>query len=53
MKNPIEPNTIGYPLRAIPVELWDKAKHRAITERLTLRELILIALEEYLDKPAK
>jgi hypothetical protein len=40
--------TITYLLRNIPTTLWDRAKHRAVDEGLTLRALILKALEEYL-----
>lgn len=40
--------TITYLLRNIPTTLWDRAKHRAVDEGLTLRSLILKALEEYL-----
>ena len=39
----------GYLLRDIPSELWDRAKHRAIDEGISLRELILSALESYLE----
>ena len=41
----------AYPLRNIPKELWDAAKHRVIEENLdSLRELILKVLQEYLEK---
>ena len=41
----------AYPLRDIPKELWDAAKHRVIEENLdSLRELILKVLQEYLEK---
>jgi hypothetical protein len=40
-------STGNYILRDIPSELWDKAKHRAIEEGVSLRELILNAIEEY------
>lgn len=48
-------STSGYLLRDIPSELWDRAKHRAIDEGVSLRELILVALESYLvqSAPAK
>jgi hypothetical protein len=42
--------TLNYLLRNIPVELWDRAKHRAIDDGISLRELILRALEYYLKK---
>ena len=38
----------GYLLRDIPEELWDQAKHKAVDERLSLRDLLLKALREYL-----
>jgi hypothetical protein len=40
--------TINYLLRNIPVELWDRAKHRAVDDGISLRELILRAIENYL-----
>lgn len=41
----------AYPLRNIPKEIWDTAKHRVIEENLdSLRELILKVLQEYLEK---
>ena len=39
----------AYPLRDIPTDLWNAAKHRAVDEGLSLRELILKALGEYLS----
>ena len=38
----------AYLLRDIPAELWTAAKHKAVDEGLSLRELILKALQEYL-----
>ncbi len=38
----------AYLLRDIPEQLWTAAKHRAVDEGLSLRELILKALQEYL-----
>ena len=44
-----ETHSVGaYLLRDIPAELWLAAKHRAVDEKLNLRELILKALQEYL-----
>ena len=40
----------NYLLRDVPAELWTAAKHRAIDEGMSLRELILKALQEYLMK---
>jgi hypothetical protein len=40
----------SYLLRDIPAELWTAAKHKAVDEKLNLRELILKALQEYLMK---
>ncbi len=38
----------SYLLRDIPAELWIAAKHKAVDEGLSLRELILKALQEYI-----
>lgn len=46
-------STGDYILRDIPKELWDRAKHRAVDEGVSLRELILMAVGEYLDKTAQ
>jgi len=43
------PETGDYLLRDVPQELWDKAKHRAIDEHITLRELIIQSLQQYLS----
>ena len=43
----------GYILRDIPIDLWDRAKHRAIDEGKSLREMLLTALEAYLPAPKK
>ncbi len=40
----------SYLLRDIPEQLWTAAKHKAVDEKLSLRELILKALQEYLMK---
>jgi hypothetical protein len=40
----------GYMLRDIPQELWDKAKHKAIDKGLSLRELILQSVKEFIDR---
>jgi hypothetical protein len=37
-----------YLLRDIPKELWNEAKHASIDKGLSLRELILEALESYI-----
>lgn len=39
----------GYLLRDIPQELWDKAKHKAVDEGGSLRNVILNALRKYLE----
>lgn len=44
-----EYSTGNYILRDIPKELWDKAKHRAIDDGVSLREIALNAIEAYLD----
>lgn len=38
-----------YLLRDIPDELWDRAKHRAVDDGVSLRELVLTALEKHLS----
>ena len=44
-----ETHSVGaYLLRDIPAELWIAAKHKAVDEGLSLRELILKALQEYI-----
>ena len=43
----------AYPLRNVPSELWTKAKHIAIDKKITLRELIINALTEYVKKNKK
>jgi hypothetical protein len=40
----------GYLLRDIPKELWDRAKHKAIDKEISLRELILQAVSEFIDR---
>ena len=39
-----------YLIRDFPEDLHKAAKHRAVDENITLRELILKAVEEYLRK---
>jgi hypothetical protein len=41
--------TITYLLRNIPTALWDRAKHKAVDEGISLRELIFRAIENYLQ----
>lgn len=43
-----EEKKINYLLRDIPKELWDKAKHKAVDENCTLRELILASIQKTL-----
>ena len=38
----------NYLLRDVPQELWDRAKHRAIDDGDSLRDLVLKALHSYL-----
>ena len=46
-----ESNSVDrYLLRDIPKDLWIAAKHRAIDDDISLRDLILIALREYVDR---
>jgi len=40
--------TTTYLLRDIPDELWNRAKHRAVDDGVSLRDLILSAVESYL-----
>jgi hypothetical protein len=42
-------STGNYILRDIPSDLWDKAKHRAVDDGVSLRELILDALQKHLS----
>jgi hypothetical protein len=46
-------STGDYVLRDIPKELWDRAKQKAFKDGISLRELILTAIQEYLDKTAE
>lgn len=39
-----------YTIKDIPATLWLRVRHRALDEARTIRELILDALREYLDK---
>jgi hypothetical protein len=41
----------GYLLRDIPEELWNRAKHRAVDDGCSLRDLILEAIETFLQSP--
>jgi hypothetical protein len=41
-------STSNYILRDVPSNLWNKAKHKAIDDGVSLREIVLIALEKYL-----
>jgi hypothetical protein len=43
-----EYSTGNYILRDIPRELWDAAKHRAIDDGVSLRELVLTAIQAHL-----
>ena len=36
----------AYQLRDIPEKLWDRVKHKAIDEKMSIRELILDRLEK-------
>lgn len=39
----------NYLLRDLPEDLWTKAKHRAVDDGDSLRDLILKALHKYVD----
>lgn len=41
---------MDYLLKDIPEDLWSKAKHRVVDDKISLKELIVRALEEYLNK---
>ena len=47
MNNTPKPETSTYLLRNIPKPLWDKAKHKAIDDGDSLRDLVLKAVKEY------
>lgn len=40
----------NYLLRDIPEELWRRAKYRAVSDNTSIRDLILKALYDYVDK---
>ena len=40
----------GYLLRDIPEELWQRAKHRAVDDKVSLRDLVIAALRAYLGE---
>lgn len=40
----------NYLLRDIPEELWKRTKYRAVTDGTSIRDLILKALYDYIDK---
>jgi hypothetical protein len=40
----------SYILNGIPIELWDRFRHAAITEGLSIKGLILKLIQEYLDR---
>jgi hypothetical protein len=42
--------TLNYLIRNIPPDLWTLAKHRAVDEDISLRELIFKALKFYLER---
>jgi hypothetical protein len=46
---PVE-KTISIMTRKMPAALWDRAKHQAVNESISLQELVIRALREYLDK---
>lgn len=40
---------INYLIRNIPADLWQAAKHAAVDKNITLRELILAAVRQYIS----
>jgi hypothetical protein len=53
MKIQVDPKKNNYIIRDIPNGLWDRVKHKAIDENITLKDLILRALENYCEKNDK
>lgn len=39
----------NYLLRDVPEELWQRAKHRAVDDGNSLRDLVLLAITKYLE----
>jgi len=39
---------LNYLIRNIPPDIWTQAKHRAVDEGISLKELILKALRQYI-----
>ena len=46
--NKEEEKKINYLLRDIPRELWDSAKHKAVDDGTTLRDLVLKSIAKYI-----
>ncbi|MDD5353047.1 MAG: hypothetical protein PHS93_07810 [Candidatus Omnitrophica bacterium] len=44
---------LNYALRDVPEALWIRAKHVAIDEGITFRQLILNAIEKYVEQKKK
>lgn len=44
---------LTYLIRNIPPELWQSAKHQAVDDKISLRELILRAIRVYISQPGK
>ncbi len=45
-RNEVAKDSTTYLLRDIPTELWDKVKHKAIDEGLTIKDYIFKLLEK-------
>ncbi len=43
----------NYSLKNVPEALWLRAKHKAIDEGITFRQLILNAIEQYVEPKEK
>ena len=48
----VQNKILNFLIRNIPPDLWQRAKHRAVDDNCTLRELVLAALEAYLKENA-
>ena len=49
MKKSPHEKKLNYLLRDIPPSLWRRAKHVGVEEEVTLRELLLKALDKYCE----
>ena len=40
----------NYLLRDYPAKLWERAQHHAVSSKMSMRDLLLDAVEEYLER---